>query len=189
MAQFARPDSDVSNAGSWAPNSGSDLFAVIDESSTDDSDYVSVFGGMSGSSKEFEVGLGNITDPQSSAGHKFVVRSLDTTGVGAVQMTFLLKQGSTTIASSGPQSMSGSPANYTTTLSSSEADSITNYNDLRIHVGAVDSMMMDAEMRVFQAYFEAPDAPASSSGRKRVEHNPAYSPAASPGFSPTDKSI
>jgi hypothetical protein len=189
MTQYARPDLDVSNTGGWSPSTGSDLFAVIDESSTNDADYVSVSGGMSASSKEFEVGLGNITDPQSSADHKFVVRSGDMSGVGAVEMTFLLKQGSTTIASSGPQSMSGSPVNYTTTLSSSEADSITDYNDLRIHVGAIDSMMMDEEMRVFQAYFEAPDAPASSSGRNRVEYSPAYSPAGSPGFDPTNKSM
>jgi len=189
MAQFARPDSDVSNAGSWAPNSGSDLFAVIDESSTNDSDYVSVSGGMSSASKEFEVSLGNITDPETSSGHKLVVRAGDDSGLGYGEMTFVLKQGSTTIASSGPQTMQSSTSNFTTTLSASEADSITNYNDLRIHVGAVDVMGMDLGLYVYQAYFETPDAPASSSGRNSVEHNPAYSPAASPGFSPTDKSI
>ena len=35
---FARPDGHVS-AGTWTPSSGGDLFAMIDESVADDSDY------------------------------------------------------------------------------------------------------------------------------------------------------
>jgi len=190
MTQYARPESDISNAGSWSPSTGSDLFAVIDEASTDDSDYVTVDGGTMAAVKMFEVALGSITDPASSDDHKFVVRASDAAGVGVVDMTFVLKQGSTIIANSSQTSTTSSAANYTTILSAGEADNITDYSDLRIHVSGVDNMGMSTTMTIFQAYFEAPDAATPpSSGRNRVGYSPAYSPAASPGFDPTKKSM
>lgn len=38
-SQFARPDSDVAD-GAWTPSTGSDLYAVVDETSADDADYM-----------------------------------------------------------------------------------------------------------------------------------------------------
>ena len=57
MTQYARPDSDVSNNGSWDLSTGSDIFALIDESSTDDSDYVSI---GDPSDADFIVGLSDV---------------------------------------------------------------------------------------------------------------------------------
>jgi hypothetical protein len=187
MTQYARPASDISNAGSWSPSTGTDLFAVIDEAATNDSDYVTVDGGMVGAAKTFEVALGAVTDPEVDTGHKLVVRANDAAGVGAVDLTFILKQGSTTIASSGTQTMSSAPANYTTTLSDAEAASITDYSDLRIHVSGVDNMGMDATMSVFQAFFECPNALAPAGGIAGIAYSPARSAASSASFGPTQR--
>ena len=48
MTQYSRPDSDPSQTTNWAPSTGSDLFAMIDEASPNDADYVSVQDQMSG---------------------------------------------------------------------------------------------------------------------------------------------
>jgi len=187
MTQYARPESDISNAGSWSPSTGSDLFAVIDEASHDDSDYVSVDGGTMAAAKTFEVALGSVTDPASSDDHKFVVRASDAAGAGVVEMTFFLKQGSTVIANSSSISTTTDAANYTIVLSAGEADNITDYSDLRIYVNGVDNMGMSVTMTVFQAFFECPNALAPAGGIAGIAYSPARSAASSASFGPTQR--
>ncbi len=64
MAQFARPDSDVTvDAWGTAP-----LWSKIDEVTPSDADSISSFD-FPPAIHECEVGLSNVTDPTSSTGH------------------------------------------------------------------------------------------------------------------------
>ena len=153
MTQYARPDSDVSNAGSWDLSTGSDIYALIDESSTDDSDYVSV---GDPSDAAFIVALSNVTDPSSAADHKVYYRaSDDSNGDGA--LTVVLLESTTARATSVNEGMTDSAAEYTFTLTTGEANSISNYNNLRLSFSATDEMAMGLTVTVTQAWFQCPD--------------------------------
>jgi hypothetical protein len=151
VAQFARPDSVVSNSGFNA--SAGTLDSTIDESSRNDADY----NWTDAPGTNFEVGLSNATDPVSSSGH--VVRFAARYTMGARDFTVTLKQGGSTIAST-TISMTASFADYSFTLSGAEADSITNYNDLRLYFTHPGTLMGALEeVQVSWAEFEVPDAP------------------------------
>lgn len=154
MAQYARPDSDVS-AGSWTASSGSDLYAMVDETSYSDSDYVSAIR----ADTTCELGLSNVTDPVSSSGHVLRVRHLKT-GAGVMgTCAAILKQGATTIAT-----MSCTPGSVQTqelTLSGAEADAITDYNDLRVALTADWTSGVVTGWQVTWVELETPDAPAA----------------------------
>jgi len=158
MTQYARPDSDVSNAGGWEASSGDDLFAMIDESSASDSDYVSVEGP---SDSAFIVALSNVSDPSSAANHKVYYRASDDSG-GDGALTVVLLESTTARATSVNDAVSDSITQYTFTLSTSEANSITNYNNLRLSFSADDEMAMGLVVKVTQAWFQCPDAAGGS---------------------------
>jgi len=126
-AQYARPTSDVS-AGTWTASAGSDLFAMLDETSANDSDYITTT-----SASTCEVALGSLTDPASSTGH--IVRyRISATGGGIIVR---LREGSTTIASWTHNPAPASLTTYAQTLSGGEADSITNYAALKLQFEAI----------------------------------------------------
>ena len=168
MAQYARPDSDVSD-GRWlnSADNSTNLYSYIDESSVSDDDYIWVEDEW-GSTDICTVGLGDVTDPSSASDHKFTVRSRENGGSSSVEMTVTLLQGTTVI-----KSVSFYPdyafSNTTTTLSSVEANSITDYTDLRLKIQAVDGMGMGTFTEVSWAYFECPDASTPS-----AVSNPAF---------------
>ena len=120
--QLLVPISDLS-AGGWTPSTGSDLYAMLDESTASDADYIV---STTASSCEMRVTTGS--DPAVSTGHVLRYRLL--AGEGSIAV--VLKQGSTTIASFGPHTMTGSAQDFAQTLSGGEADSITDYSDLRV---------------------------------------------------------
>ena len=120
--QLLVPISDIS-AGGWTPSSGSDLYAMLDESAYSDTDYI-----VSSTPSTCEMRVTTATDPAVSTGHVLRYRLLAGTGSIAVA----LKQGSTTIASFGPHALTGSAQDFEQTLSGGEADSITDYSDLRV---------------------------------------------------------
>jgi len=60
LPQFARPVSDVS-AGGWTPSSGSDLFAMVDEVTASDTDYIR--SGASPANDAAVVTLGGMSTP------------------------------------------------------------------------------------------------------------------------------
>lgn len=120
--QLLVPISDVS-AGAWTPSAGSDLYAMLDESTYSDADYIV---STTPSTCEMRVTVG--TDPLSSTGHILRYRLLAGTGT----ISAYLKQGSTTIASYGPHTLTGSAQDFAQTLTGGEADSITDYSDLRV---------------------------------------------------------
>lgn len=128
MAQFGRPDQQITNTGNG-------LFSDIDEASPSDADF---WFGDNNAADEFEVGLSNVSDPSSSAGHTFRYRiaktnagTVDGTG-NAVTVTARLMQGTTQIATDTARTADGTWTQYELTLSGAEADAITDYTDLRL---------------------------------------------------------
>lgn len=126
MAQFARPDSDIST-GSWTGS-----YTAIDEVTASDADFITSDDNTSPDT--FECGLSNVTDPVSSTGH--IVRwrwRKEATGGHTINPVVRLMQGATTIASKTVAAFD--TATFTDdsfTLSGAEADSITDYTDLRL---------------------------------------------------------
>ncbi len=131
MAQFGRPDSDIDNEGGWSPSSGSDLYAMLDESSASDSDYVDA--PAFATSDSFTVSLTDVTDPSSSTGHVIRYRyRKDRTSASGYDLDVELLQGATVIASWSHVGLGTSWSDAVQTLSAGEADSITDYSDLRL---------------------------------------------------------
>ena len=162
MTQYARPDSDVSD-GSWVNQAGSNtnLYQSIDESGgEDDSDYV-ISTDSSSSSDTMEVGLSDISDPQGSSSHtvKYRAKGSDPSGsYGIPSLTVSLRQGSTQIATATNSSLTTSFVDYTFTLSSSEANAITDYSDLRLRFVRASGGSASETNLVSEAWFETPDA-------------------------------
>jgi hypothetical protein len=124
--QYARPTSDVT-AGTWTASTGSDLYAMIDETVASDSDYIVTTGAST-----CEVALGSLSDPSSSTGHKVRYRLSATSG----GITVRLRQGTTTIATWTHAPAPTSLTTYEQTLTGGEADSITNYAALKLQFEA-----------------------------------------------------
>lgn len=118
--------SDLS-AGAWLPSAGSDLYAMLDEASADDADYIDA-----GSASTCTIALAAGTDPAVSDSHVLRYRLLPGNGNLAVA----LKQGTTTIASWGPHVLSNYAQDFAQTLSGTQADSITDYTALRVEFTA-----------------------------------------------------
>ena len=135
MAQFGRPDGDISTGG-WTPTP---LNAEIDETVADDgtTEILSADDPVSDTS---EVSLSTVTDPALSTGHILRFRHQHTTtgGGSAPAMTLVgsLYQGTTLIAESSVAPAKGVWGTEALTLSGAEADAITDYTDLRVRLVA-----------------------------------------------------
>lgn len=138
MAQFARPDSD-SHVGNWEDEGAAttNLFQSIDESSSSDADYVT--SEAAPSTSPYVAGLSSVTDPLASSGHIVRYRySKDTSGA-TIDLVVQLREGYISEASQGTLIATTTHSNIGTswtagsfTLSSGEANSITDYADLHI---------------------------------------------------------
>ena len=126
-AQFSRPSADVST-GTWTASSGSDLYAMLDETAASDADYITTTG-----TSTCEVALGTLSDPASSSGH--IVRYRIAADAGGIVVR--LRQGTTTIATWTHSPAPTSLTTYEQTLTSGEADSISNYSALALQFEAV----------------------------------------------------
>jgi hypothetical protein len=118
---FLRPIADTSN-GAWTASSGSDRYAMIDESATNDADYITV-----SSASTYKTRLTTVSDPGVNTDHSVVVRAK---GDGSSQLTIALVQGDpteTAIASTTVTPTVGY-ANYTLTVTSGQAANITDYS-------------------------------------------------------------
>ncbi|TFG81597.1 MAG: hypothetical protein E4H19_14375, partial [Chromatiales bacterium] len=148
MAQFARPDGSVevfNLLGGHSVNTTGNRYQNVDETSPVDTDYVYSQNSPGGGSN-VEFGLSDVTDPAVSTGHILRFRHMQidedsgghpqsaNTGGTATTLAWELRQGSVpVIIASG----SVNPAALTTTsvtLSDTEADSITDYTDLRVYL-------------------------------------------------------
>ena len=118
---FLRPIADTSN-GAWTASSGSDRYAMIDESTTNDSDYITV-----SSASTYKTRLTTVSDPGVDTDHSVVVRAK---GDGTSQLTIALVQGdpTETAIASTTVTPTVSYANYTLTVTSGQAANITDYS-------------------------------------------------------------
>jgi hypothetical protein len=124
--QTAAPTSDIS-AGGWNPSTGGTLYGTIDETTADDADYdIDMSSGST-----MEVKFAGLTDPASSTGHIVRYRVKGATG----SLVVSLRQGAgTEIASWTHNPAPSSATTYEQTLTSGQANAITDYSDLRLRV-------------------------------------------------------
>ena len=118
---FLRPIADTSN-GAWTASSGSDRYAMIDESATYDADYITV-----SSASTYKARLTTVSDPGVDTDHSVVVRAK---GDGSSQLTIALVQGdpTETAIASTTVTPTTSYADYTLTVTSGQAANITDYS-------------------------------------------------------------
>jgi hypothetical protein len=138
MAQFARPSTDTYNADGWTDEvDGTAIYASIDETSPNDSDYIQ--SALAPTSDVYVTKLTTIEDPVSSSGHTVRIRHAKNAAGGAtVNLTVQLRQGYVnegtpgTLIATVMNAVALGDALSTTTynLSGGEADAITNYADL-----------------------------------------------------------
>ena len=166
MTQYARPDSDVDNPGDvWTNSDGgapsNTLYTYIDETSVG-SDYVAATDdNCDGAGVYFTVGLSNVTDPESASGHAMKFYGKVDAAETSTWYKIDLLEGTTVRATQQwdePDGDSGTGTLYTHNLSTSEANSISNYNNLRLKIYAGDDDCMGVSFSVYQALFECPDA-------------------------------
>jgi len=129
------PTSDISNAGAWEDttfgNSDTNLFNELDELVPDGTGSAVRSITSPTISDTFEVQLGPCTDPGISFGHKIRINAR---GGSGNQVKIQLFEGVVQIAESGNFVLSNSFQTFEYTLTQIEADSITDYADLRIRV-------------------------------------------------------
>jgi hypothetical protein len=157
MAQFARPDSDIS-AGLWAAIGGpSTLWECLDETSPNDgTDYIE---SLNGDNTTCEIGLSDVTDPAVGTGHTIRFQIQGTGSGGPERCELQLFDGVTQIATTGNQTSRGAWALKEYLLSAAEADAITDYTDLRLKIIS-SSLGASEDMWCTWAELEVPDAAA-----------------------------
>lgn len=164
MAQHARPDSDVS-AGGWTAEGGpSSLYDCLNESSPDDGDYIEATANAT-----CELGLSEVTDPESGAGHVLRWRMQGNGSAAPERCRAYLYEGATLRAAGGLEVSRGAWATQEYTLDAAEADSITDYTNLSIKIDAL-SLGEGETMWVSWAEFEVPDAPAGGVPAQAMYH-------------------
>ncbi len=157
MAQFGRPDSDIAK-GSWSPYPASPttLWDKLDEETQNgDTDYAV----SSTEEDEFEVGLADVTDPTVGTGHYIRCYAKAPGGGGAKErLTISLYENGTQRAASSSTDVDRTAYGLIEhNLSEAEANSISNYANLRIRIHA-DVIGSGEEIRVTQCELEVPDA-------------------------------
>ena len=154
MTQTARPISDVT-VDSWAP---APLWSKVNDVS--DSTWIY---GPGGATTQCEVKLGSLTDPVSSSGHVIYVRAMVQSGSGAYEgLTWYLYQGSTLKATSAEVAVSRTTkTTYSYTLTGTQADSLTDYSDLRVRL-AQTAIGVEERINVYDVWMECPDAVANA---------------------------
>lgn len=134
--QFARPTSDVS-VGTWTSVPGGTLASTLDETIASDTDYIiSSTGPLT--PDVAEVLLSPISDPLIYDQHNISYRyRTGTVGGMPIQLTVRLMQGATEIASwVHPGIQSTTVVNATQYLTITQAQSITDYTNLRLRFEA-----------------------------------------------------
>lgn len=125
--RYAFPDSDLSS-GAWTPSTGTDLYAVLDEASYNDADYI-----VTSSPSTCLLRLSDVVDPGTSNNQVLRYRAQSSTGATLIAR---LKQGTTTIASATHSNVPSSWTEYMMVLTGPQCDAITDYNDLRVELEA-----------------------------------------------------
>lgn len=155
MANYARPVSPDITTGLWYPSAGTYLYEPIDEETRADGDYI-----YSQANQETlcEVTLSSLTDPESSSGHIVRYTYMRTSGSKNLTLVVRLMQSTTTIAS---WSHVNPPTGFTLaqqTLTSGQADAITDYTDLSLQFEVTVNAGGGNTAQVSWAEFEVPGA-------------------------------
>jgi len=124
-----RPISDTS-LGNWTNELGTtaNLYASIDEATASDTDYVQSSRTPSNDTVRFK--LANVADPLVSSGYQMKYRIQRTGSVQTDLAVRLIQGASTEIARWDHANVSTTYADVIQTLTSTQADAITNHNDL-----------------------------------------------------------
>ena len=171
MTQYARPDTDRTD-GSWLNSAGNNtnLYSYVDETSVNDSDYIQSID-SSASADTVELGLGNVTDPENAANHTVFYRARVSAGMmgGTPDLTIALFQGGSQIATKTDSGVTTSFSDDNLNLSTSEANAITDYGDLRIKFTRAAGGGAGGETAtVSWCFFSCDDAASSSSAAPLV---------------------
>ena len=180
MVQNARPDADDGTDGSWTDqDSGSSLFAAIDEASADDATTF-IQSTDSGSNDICIVQLANISAPGSgNVTIKWKAITSDNTLAGAPLLKIeLLSDGSTT-AKDGTGNKAISTSSWTAyshpASGSLDVSGVSDWTTLKFRITMVsgDGSSMGANdiMKVTQAYLETPDASGGGSAIAPISMN------------------
>jgi hypothetical protein len=154
MTQTARPTSDITT-DDW---STTPLWSKVNDAS--DGTYID--SDHSGGVNPCMVKLASLTDPVSSSGHIIYARAAVGSGSGAGEvLVWRLYQGEVLVGGTSAAVSRTTITTYSYTLSAGQADSITDYTDLRIQLIA-DSMGYGEWIRVYDAWMECPDAVANA---------------------------
>lgn len=151
MAQYGRPDADISNAGTFSPEP---LYAELDEITADDTTTEISEKNIGIASDMFEVSLSAVTDPTVHTAHHLRVRLWNDGPTG--DFNFHLYQGTTLIASLGDTAPTAAYATYTINLTTGEAGNITDYTDLRCRMTSTAGMGGGTTTYVTWIEFECP---------------------------------
>ncbi|MBA7615388.1 hypothetical protein ES703_22669 [subsurface metagenome] len=123
--QYARPANDIS-LGGWSGPAWSKINEIVPD---DDAGYTEKTG-----IGTLEIGLSGVDDPGVGTGHIISLRTKQQAGSkGPEKLNCQLYEGGVLIAETGVQTLSrGSYTSFEYTLLEAEANSIGNYNDLRL---------------------------------------------------------
>jgi|WetSurMetagenome_2_1015567.scaffolds.fasta_scaffold119957_1 hypothetical protein len=123
--RYARPITTISNTG-WSASTGSDLPAMINEETPNDTDYIysNTYAAV------YEGKLEPVEDPNTSSAQVIKYRTRSLYGNTLIAK---LKQGGTVIATRTHTNVPAEWTQYSMILTEAEADSITDYTDLRVH--------------------------------------------------------
>ena len=171
MTQYARPDGTTIADSIWVneQSNQTNLHLSVDEaagtSGQDDDKIQSDSDGMT-TPDWIKFTLSDIDDPESAADHKVVYRAVGAGMGSAPSLIWSLRQGGTdlgignTNSSLNNSAMGGSISAHTHTLSTGEANSITDYDDLQIWLKRSGVGEMGDGIKITQVWFECPDASA-----------------------------
>jgi hypothetical protein len=166
MAQYARPDGDTDTSIYWGSGP---YWPNIDEVTPNDSDLCRCGGNGSGT---IEVSLSELADPLSSTGHTFRFRAWQQDHANQRTLAVYLVQGTTVKATYAAFNLvKGTATAYELTLSAAEADSISDYNDLRLRFtsGGDTSWPTEERSEVYVSWAEL-EVPTPADSATRVIH-------------------
>jgi len=161
-AQFARPSGDINlSSPTWTDESLSttNIYNSIDETEAllSDSDYVQ---SSANQVNYYEASLSSVTDPESSSDHVIRWRVQRTKTNKSLTIVVRLFQGTTEIAS---QSLNNTQIDtFTTstyTLSTTQADAITDYSNLRYRFDVIVNGGGGQQAQISWAELEVPNPP------------------------------
>ena len=167
MTQYARPDGTTIADSIWVneQSNQTNLHLSVDEaagtSGQDDDKIQSDSDGMT-TPDWIKFTLSDVDDPESASDHKVVYRAIGAGMGSAPSLIWSLREGSTERAGDTNSSLNNSNmwesiSVHTHTLSSGEANAITDYSDLQIWFKRSGGEMGDG-VTITQVWFECPDA-------------------------------